>query len=88
MAGAERVDAAGVTVWLSAMRYALALTGSSSATCTGTFLRPRLCAAFQRVCPTMITPSASTTIGWRKPNSWRLRATAATAASLSLGFFS
>ena len=35
----------------------------------------------QAVCPAMITPSSSTTIGWRKPNSFRLAATLATAAS-------
>ena len=52
------------------MRYALTCSGVRSvATWTGTFSRPSFCAAFQRVWPTMITPSASTTIGWRKPNS-------------------
>ena len=39
------------------------------ATWTGTSSSPSFCAAFQRVCPTMMTPSASTTMGWRKPYS-------------------
>src|SRR5262249_19617857 len=36
----------------------------------------------------MITPSSSTTIGWRKPNSLIDAATASTAASLMRGLFS
>ena len=49
--------------------------------------RPSFSAAFQRVWPTMITPSSSTTIGWRKPNSRIDAATASTAASLTRGLF-
>jgi len=55
---------------------------------TGTLARPSFFAAFQRVCPTMITPSASITMGWRKPNSFRLAATASTASSLMRGLAS
>ena len=60
----------------------------SVATWTGTLARPSFCAAFQRVWPTMITPSASITMGWRKPNSARLAATASTASSLMRGLAS
>ena len=57
-------------VRLSAMRYALAWAGVSSvATCTGTSASPIALAAFQRVWPTTMTPSPSTTIGCLNPNS-------------------
>jgi hypothetical protein len=39
-------------------------------------------------CPTMMTPSSSTTIGWRQPNSFRLAATLSTAWPPSLRAFS
>jgi hypothetical protein len=49
---------------------------------------PSFRAALYLVCPATITPSSSTTMGCRKPNSLIDDATASTAASLSLGFFS
>ena len=49
---------------------------------------PASSAALYRVWPQMMTPSASTTIGWRKPNSRIEAATASTAASLMRGFLS
>jgi hypothetical protein len=68
---------------LSAIRSALTWSGDSSrATCTGTSDRPSCSAALSRVCPAMMTPSPSTTIGTRKPNSRMLLATASIAASL------
>ena len=51
------------------------------ATCTGTLASSSCCAALYLVCPQMITPSPSTTMGWRKPNSRIEAATASTAAS-------
>jgi hypothetical protein len=77
-------------VLLSAMRYARACSGvRSMATWTGTLASPSFCAALNRVCPQMMTPASSTTMGWRKPNSARLdAATASTAWSFWRGFFS
>jgi hypothetical protein len=60
----------------------------SFATWTGTFSSASFCAAFQRVWPQTITPSASTTMGWRNPN-WRSdAATVSTASSLMRGLCS
>jgi hypothetical protein len=71
------------------MRYALICAAVMSvATWTGAVSIPSFFAAFQRVWPTTMTPSASTTMGCRKPNSRMERATASTAPSLSRGFFS
>ena len=48
--------------------FDLGFASGPVATWTGTFSRPSFWAAFHRVCPTMMTYSASTTMGWRNPN--------------------
>ncbi len=68
---------------LSAMRSALTWSGvRSSARMVGTSLSPSFRAARSRVCPAMMTPSASIRIGILKPKASMLLATASTAASL------
>jgi len=53
---------------LSAKRYAFTWAGVRSvATWTGTCLKPNFSAALYGVCPQMMAPSASMTMGWRKP---------------------
>ena len=75
-----------VAVWLSAIRYALTWAGlKPTATWTGTSSRPSFNAALYRVWPTMMTPSSSTTIGCRKPNSRMDAATASTAGVVEAG---
>lgn len=68
-----------------------ALTWSSvrsSIRITGTSFRPSCFAASSLVCPAMIVPEASISIGLRKPNSWIERATGSIASSFLLGLFS
>lgn len=55
---------------------------------TGTSVRPSVFAAFSLVWPVTTTPSEVMTIGTLKPNSLIEAATAGTAASFCLGFFS
>ena len=77
-------------VLLSARRYARACSSvRSEATITGTLASPSFSAAFSLVCPTMITPDLSTTIGCLKPNSLIEAATASTAfCGILRGLFS
>ncbi len=85
----SRFHSAISAVLLSAIRSAFTCSGDNPrATCTGTSDSPSDFAALSRVCPMMITPASSTTIGCRKPNSRIDFATTSTASSLRRGFLS
>lgn len=79
-------QAATSPVELSAMRYALTCSSVRlSATTTGTSFSLSCLAALYRVCPTMMVPCLSTTMGCCQPNSFMLFATGLTAAALFRG---